>query len=511
MSSSGLARRGLAAVLQSYAANLVKAVLQFVVGVMLARMLGPQEFGLVAVAWLVVGIGALVMDIGLSSSIIQSEAVSPPDVAYIFYLQILIGLALGSLVWFGAPALANALSAPQAVPLIRAMTLVFVFKAAGQTSFALINRQMRFGALQVITVASYAIGFGGFALIMASLGYGPWSVVVAAIVQAAVASLAYLWLARPPLGVASLRPPTALLRFGAKTLGANLLSWVIFNADAMLVSRFLGPTALGLYSRALALANLPTIIVSSIQPLLFSAASRVQSERGKIAQTFLAATNAVAMLVGPILIVTSVMATEVITGLYGEEWRAAAPLLTPLALALIANAFTLLGGPLLTSIDQVHREVWAQGLTVAVMLVVVSLAAMHSVEAAAWAVFGVYLLRMLLITRATISALAIPISGYLRALGPSLVLMPMLPLVLAITSTALAPDWDQEARLALIIVVSGAGYAVALALLGPRLSAGPLSDLLIRSGRVPRLVAWWMTALAPSKSNKSRCPERRSR
>lgn len=493
MSSGGLARQGISAVVQSYAANLIKALLQLVVGILLARMLSPEDFGLVAVAWLIVGIGSLVMDIGLSSSIIQSEAISSEDVAYIFYLQIFIGIALCLLSCVFAPAIAGALSATEATSLIGAMAFVFAIKSLGQTSFALLNRRMRFGALQLITVASYGIGFGGVALIMAHLGYGPWSIVAAAIIQAAVASIGYLWLAVPPLRIRSLRPPSNLLRFGTKTLGVNLLNWVIFNADTMLVSRFLGPTALGLYNRALALANLPTIVVSSIQPLLFSAASRIQAEREKIAQAYLAATTAVAMIVGPILVVTSVMASEVITGLYGGQWRSAAPLLTPLALAIIANAFTLLGGPLLMSIDQVHREVRAQGLTVVIMLAVVSGAAVHSVEAASWAVLSVYLLRMLLVTRATVSALNIRLGEYLRALGPPLLLMSAPALALAMTGRHfLAQGASPEARLAVVLVCSALGYGLALTFLGPRLAAGPLSRLLIRSGRIPSFAMKWV-------------------
>lgn len=495
MSANSMASRGLAAVLQSYAANLVRAGLQFAVGVLLARMLGPQEFGLVAVAWIVVGIGALVMDVGLSSSIIQSEDIPPGDMAYIFYLQLLIGLALSLIVFLAAPAMARALSAVEAAALIQTMSLTFVIKALGQTSFALLNRQMRFGALQVITVASYAIGFGGFALVLAYLGYGPWSIVFAAIAQAAVASTAYIWLARPALKVNTFRPPKALLQFGAKTMGANLLSWTIFNADAMLVSRFLGPTALGLYSRALALANLPTMIVSSIQPLLFSAASRLQTQRDKIAQVFLAATTAVAMIMGPILIVTSVLSADVITGLYGEQWRSAASPLTPLALAIIANAFTLLGGPLLMSINQTHREVWAQGVTVAVMLVTVSFAAMHSIEVASWTLLGVYILRMILITRATLAALAIRLIDYMRALAPPLLLMPLPPLLAALAFRQVAVDWSAEARLCFVIFGSAAGYAAALGFMGPRLASGPLADLLIRSERLPGFVARWMKAV----------------
>ncbi len=492
MTAGGLARRGFAAVLQSYVANLVRAMLQFGVGVLLARMLGPEEFGLVAIGWIVVSIGALVMDIGLSSSIIQTQDFKSEEVAYIFYLQVAIGVALAALVAICAPTLANALSAEDATPLIRVMALTFVMKAVGQTSFALLNREMRFGALQIITVASYGFGFGAVALTLAALGYGSWSIAAAAVIQASVAAVAYICLARPPLKIDGLRPPKALLSFGAKTMGANLLSWIIYNVDAMIVSRFLGPAALGLYSRALALANVPTIIISSIQPLLFSGASRIQSQRDLIGNAFLAVTTAVAMIMAPILIVASVLSADVIVGLYGEPWRPAAAALTPLALAIIVNAFSLLPGPLLMSINQTHREVWAQGTAVVVMLAVLPFAAMHSLQAASWALLGVYSVRMVFLTRAILNALEIRTSEFIRATVPALLVMPILPLIAALGVRHLTGDWSGEARLGMIVIGSAVGYAAALVIAGPILAAGPLSNLLARTGHVPGFARRWM-------------------
>lgn len=496
MSSEATSRRAATALIHSYAAHGFKGLLQVFVGVFLARLLGPEAFGLVAIAWVVVSISALVMDIGLSSSIIQVEKLSAPMVAYIFYVQLIVGLAMAALAFAAGPALASLLSAPAAGPLIQVMALTFVFKAMGQASFALLNRQLRFGELQLITVASYGLGFGAVAIGLAWMGCGAWSIVWAAIAQSAIASIAYLSLARPNLKLSSLAPPSHMLQFGFKTMGANLLSWIILNADALIIARLLGPMALGHYNRAMALANVPTVLVSSIQPLLFSNASRLQNTPDKIARAYLAATTAVALIMGPVLITASVVAHDVVTGLYGPTWTTAASLLAPLALAMIANAFTLLGGPLLMSINQTHREMIAQGLTVFAMLPAVGAAASHSLEAAAWAVFGVYLLRMLLITGSTLRALSVHISDYFRAFAPPLLIVAAPPAALAKATSAAAAGWAAEPRLGLVVCTAAIGYAITITICGPRLAAGPLSDLLMASERLPKAVARWMGVMS---------------
>lgn len=479
-------RQAAAALLQSYAGHGLKAMLQFGVGVILARLLGPEDFGLVAIAWIVVSISALVMDAGLSSSLIQAEKIDPSDVAYVFYLQLLISFAICTLSVIAGPMLAEFLMAPSAGIVIQVMALTFVFKAAGQTSCAILNRELRFGIIQIITVTSYGFGFGVVAIGLALSGYGVWSIVWASITQAALASAAYLWLARPPLKLTSLSPPRHMLQFGFKTMGANLLSWTILNADALIISRFLGPAALGLFNRTLALATIPTILVSSIQPLLFSNASRLQNAPEKIARAYLAATMAVALIVGPVLFTTAVVAQDVVVGLYGQAWKAAGPLLAPLALAMLANAFSLLGGPLLMSINQTHREIYAQALTALAMISFVSVAATHSLQSATWAILGAYLLRMILVTANALQALAIRTPDYIRALAPPLLVASAPPAIMAATVSAIIVDCEAEVRLALIICAASIGYGATILSIGPRLVSGPLSTILLSSGRLPR-------------------------
>src|SRR5262245_47230587 len=234
-----------------FASATVAATSQFVVGTFLARLLSPADYGLVALAFVVVGFARLFGDLGVGSAIIQRAELTERHIRAAFTFSTLLGVAIAAVVASLANVAAAMSGDPRTAPIIRVMSCTFAIGGASGVAAALLRRRFQFKHLFFIESGSYLFGYGVLAMILAWDGYGAWSLVWGSIAQTFVASSAAFVVARhaiaPSLSPASLRD---LLHFG---LGAHLsafANYLAIQGDNFVVGRMLGPFSLGLYSRA---------------------------------------------------------------------------------------------------------------------------------------------------------------------------------------------------------------------------------------------------------------------
>ena len=248
------------------------------IGIVLARLLGPKPFGIVAVATLVVSLCNLLADFGFGSAVVQKSSLSKEDVRFSLTVQLALGCVLALVCFVLARPLARAFHSQELVGVIRALALVFPLQALGQTSSSILRRQLQFRPLQTAQIASYLFGYLGIGLPLAYLGFGVWALVLAQLGQTTVASV-LLFRAAPHCLSLSLRCPdrAAITCFGAKVIGTNIVNWAILNLDNAFIGRTLGTVPLGLYSRAYNLAGTPFALVCGLQEVLFPASSRMQT------------------------------------------------------------------------------------------------------------------------------------------------------------------------------------------------------------------------------------------
>lgn len=491
-SRRGVLARSASALKWNYLGALVRAVCQLAIGVVLARLLGPGPFGIVALALVLIGACNLFAELGFASALIQSREIEVRDVRFVFTCQVALGTFLTLCGWLSADTIAGYFGYPDAAVPIRMLSCLLVLQALGQTSSALLRRELDFRNLQRISIGSYLLSYVGLGVPMAMAGMGVWALVAAYLGQALFAAIALIACARAPLGLA-LRPASAgVLTFGGKVVAANLSSWVLSNLDSLVVGRVFGVRDLGLYNRAMVLVASPmSSIASGFQGVLFSACSRIQDQRDSVKRTFLAASSVVGLVCLPTFVAISVTADTVIGGLYGAAWADAAAALRPLALVMPLTALLALVGPVLMAIDRVADEVKAQFLTVLVLLPLLYLAAKFSIALVAWAVVGATFVRWVLLVRAVLTAL--------RASWGELFMAMSLPL--AATAMVVTPTWIVDAlatsgglgagrRLALVGSVAVTALLAGLRLLGPRLVDGDVGAFLRIRGPLPQPLAW---------------------
>jgi O-antigen/teichoic acid export membrane protein len=232
-----------------------------------------------------------------------------------------------------APVIARFYHEPRLVSLTAVLATGFLSNAVGVQHSALLQRQMRFTALSVINIAAAAIG-AAVAVLMAADGYGYWALAVMTVAQPLVSTI-LMWMVaawvpgRPRRGT-ELR---AMMRFGGAVTLNGLIVYIAYNLEKVLLGRFWGVEAIGIYGRAYQLVSIPTENLNgAIGEVAFSALSRVQKDRERVRTYFLKGYSLVVAMTIPITVVCGLFANDVILVVLGPKWADVVPifrLLTP--------------------------------------------------------------------------------------------------------------------------------------------------------------------------------------
>lgn len=491
--AGGLLGSALLALRWNYAGALTRMICQFVIIIVLARILGPEPFGLVAAAWVIIGLGNLVADFGFGAALVQQESVTEEAIRSVFTLQLIIGATMTALVAASAGLLADVFDQSALAPVIRVLSLVFVIQAFGQTSFSLLKRNLDFKKLQIAQVSSYLASFLLLGIPLALVGFGVWSLVAAQISQVMLyAVLAFRWVRHPIRPLLDLRAG-GFFGFGSKVVGVNLLNWSIISMDSFFVGKFFGMVQLGLYNRAYTLMVAPmNSLVTVLQQVLFSASSRSQHDVASLKRGYLASASVVALVTVPVFCCVALVPGTVIEGLYGDRWLEAVPLLAPLALAMPFHAVMAIAGPIVWGKGQVGRELRVQALVAALLLAILLLTSRISMLALVWGVFAAYVVRSLLMTWTVQRSVSGSWIETLRAVrGGMLVAAFASPVVFSVDS--MLQNVGVEALLRLLLDASAgaaAGVVCVLTLPGLVLHAELVKTLGGRAGRLPAPLRW---------------------
>lgn len=326
--------------------SISQATFQFGVGIILARLLPPEDFGLVALALIVTGFARFASNLGLAPALIQRKEIQERHVRVAFTLSVMLGAAVTALVYIFAPLSAPLFDNPGVPPILRAASLTFVATGFGNTAGALLKRRLDFRTIFMVGNTSYLFSFALVGIPMAYLDYGVWSLVVAIITQRAIETVLLLGTTRHPMvPLWSSQEIRELGLYGVGFTLGGLADYLGRVGDNFVTGRWLGNHALGLYTRAYGLMMMPRTYLSDVvEQVLFPAFSEVQDHRERLGSAYLYAVQLVTLLAVPLMAGMVVAAPHMIIGLYGAEWSGAvAPLQILCAAGWFAAVYPLSG------------------------------------------------------------------------------------------------------------------------------------------------------------------------
>ena len=334
----------------SFAVNMISLII-------LARLLGPTDYGLVGMVTGFTGVLGLFRDFGLSTAAVQRPSITLEESSALFWINLLVGAGLTVLGIAIAPAIASFYHDRRLVAVTVLTATGFLFNAAGVQHGAALQREMRFSALALIYViggiVSSAIGIS-----TALAGFGYWSLVALNVTSPLTITIgcwvAGGWIPGPPRRLGAVR---SMMRFGGTLTLNGLVAYVAYNIEKVLLGRFWGPVAIGIYGRAYRLINIPTEnLNAAVGEVIFSALSRLQDEPQRMRNYFLKGYSLVLALTLPITAAFACFSDDVILVVLGPRWTAAAPILRLLAPTTLILAFINPLGWLMYSVGLVGRS-----------------------------------------------------------------------------------------------------------------------------------------------------------
>lgn len=331
-------------------------VVNLVLVVVLARLLTPEAFGVVAATQVILTLSQVVVRFGIGAALVQTDALTRrlERTAQTLMLGVALLISAGILALSGP--LSRWLNIPELVEILPVMLITFLLSALVNVSSSLISRDMRFRFLATVDVATFALGYGAVAVTLAFLGFSYWALIIGMLVRTVLSAAIILW-KRPVWPTLDLRSSDVgpLLNFGGGVFLAQMMSNIAQRADNLVVTSTMGPAALGFYSRAYSLMELSNKLLGSVfRETLFTGFSKQRREgmgtEGR-ADAFLMAHTFATFLILPIAVAMFVLAEEIILILLGSQWGEAAPVLKVLALGMffrlgykVSHGFNLSAG-----------------------------------------------------------------------------------------------------------------------------------------------------------------------
>ncbi len=326
-------------------ASALRVVLMMARLAVLARLLEKRDFGVVTMVGMVLGYAQAYVDFGFSSSLIQKQERDPDKLATLFWLNVMAGFACSGLLIALREPVASLLKEPALVMLIPVAALQLPISAFGQQFDALFQRDLKFNVSATIQIIA-DIANTLLAIVLAYLGYGVWSLVLASLAGATLSSvtLFVLGVRRWPLRWA-FRPKEIAphLRFGAYQLGNVNLGYLTSNIDNMLIARLLGAEALGLYSVAQRLTQLPRRYINPvISKVAFPVFAAQKENRPQLAASLLSLQRSLSYVNLPLILGMLLVSPVLVPLVYGDKWLSAVPLVQILCVLALLNG---VGGP----------------------------------------------------------------------------------------------------------------------------------------------------------------------
>lgn len=316
--------------------QVVRIGLNFVSVILLARLLGPEQIGLVSMVLAVIGIGTILKDFGLSLGAVRAKTLSHEEKSNLFWVNTALGVTISLLFFVLAEPIAAFYGEPALVWITRASSLTFAFHGFATQFQAELHRRYRLGALGFVEAASQALGVAT-AILLALKTPTYHAIIAQQLVQAgSFAGLAVLlsrWWPGLPRRSASIRH---IVRFGAGLSGTQVLSYVSKNIDTVLVGWWWGAGAAGVYSRAFQLVTLPLQqLLAPLSRVTLPLFARMRDDREALARNMLAVQTVVASAGCAFFGLLAAFAPLVVELLLGPAWMAAGPIITVLAFGAI--------------------------------------------------------------------------------------------------------------------------------------------------------------------------------
>lgn len=319
--------------------------MSFISTVLLARWLGPEEFGLIGMIAVFIAIGSTIMDSGMSASLIRTQFPTQQDYSTVFLLNIALSIVFYGIIYISAPAIAVFYDQPVLTNLVRVYSLSFIIGAFSAVQLAILNRRMEFKRIMKQNMPGTIIGVAS-GIVLGYQGFGVWSIVYMYLITQVIQSLV-LWIRsewRPSINFSS---SSAKLHvgFGYKLMLSGLLNTFFQNIYYIIIGKFYSVRELGYFDRSKSFNDYPTTILTSVMTkVTYPMLAGIQSDKLRISTVYRKVMRLAFFVTCPLMFGAAAIAYPLFDIVLGNEWLPAVPYFQILCLSSIfypIHAFNL--------------------------------------------------------------------------------------------------------------------------------------------------------------------------
>ena len=342
-------------------------IINFALGLILARLMMPAEFGMVATILIFTNLAGFVSGGGMGQAIVRAKEAGKRDFDLLFTLQFGIGLLIVGFFFAIAPWFGRWYENPLYADMLRVSALSFLIRPFFNVPSNMLHRDMRFKAKTAVQLTNLVI-YNSIALSMAYMGYGPWSLIFAALFSSITGAMQFSFYAKWRPGVCfDFARAGELMRYGLLASSNNIVLYIRSQLPTFVLSRSFGPAGVGLFNKAESLAERPhAFITGSVYEVLFRALAKEHDNLDTSRYLFFRSLTLVAVYALPFYIGFLWLAEPLVVMLFGHRWADSAAPLAVLSLAAPLMMIENLSGAVLAARNWLGRELVAQVIMIAV-------------------------------------------------------------------------------------------------------------------------------------------------
>ncbi len=350
----------------------------------IARLMTPGEIGIFVVGAALVALMETLRDFGVSSYLIQEREITEGGVRTAFTMMLMLSLIFTIVIYLLAGPVAHFYGDQRIEPTLHITAFGFLFGPFAAPNMALLRRDLSFGFIAFINVAGAAANFvGTLSLAAAGVGYLSlaWGALASSITIAILVNVVrrQFWIFRP-----SVQAWRQVAAFGGYSSATSLVNLTFQLLPQLVLGRILSLDAVGIYSRAVVICQIPDrAIVGALQPLILPALAVQARRSGDLKQIYLLSIGHLTAVLWPGLVCLALLANPVVAILLGEQWSAAAPLVRVMAIGSLFLAPAALTYPMLVSVGHVRDTLTSSLVSLPISAVIVSVSSLISLEAVA--------------------------------------------------------------------------------------------------------------------------------
>lgn len=319
---STLKQKTISGLTWSFIDNFAQKGITFIIGIILARLILPSEFGLIGMITIFIAISTSFIDSGFTLALIRKKDCTEADYSTVFYFNLAAGIFFYWLLFFSAPAISRFFDEPQLTSLVKVLTVVLVIDSLSIIQRAILIRRIDFKLQTKISVISSIVS-GIIGVVMAYSGYGVWSLVIKQIIQRiSNSSLLWIWSNWRPSLVFSRQSFSELFSFGNKLLISGLIDTLYRNTYLIIIGKFYSAQELGFYTRADQFNQLPSQNISQIiGRVSYPVLSQMQDDKIALKRNYRILIKSTMFITFILMMGMAAVAEPMVIVLIGETWR----------------------------------------------------------------------------------------------------------------------------------------------------------------------------------------------